>query len=374
MNHLQEIADTLSLPDSDFERFKNNTDFGNKLNDWIVAWLTEFDRCQIPHDKLVNKSLDDSLDKWNDMHIFGQALCSLFEKADLPIKTLPNIDDLFGKYASRFDFSETKSLEDTTWRNLSDIIHALQNDFADMFEYDVNDGYCVCIDLDYVFACLLKRIGFFLNHSWQQKEDDPDIISGHLKLTADGWVHVSDSCIVEILNSIHVMMGLSRMLNEATPIPLQQLDTLQFFNHHREASLDDFYFLSMISDLSPGFVLQYQHQFRHLFHSITQVIFYHYPSYHRRKQLPLNQIKCKDSKPENVLPLAQQLYPHIPILHEHTNMGHAATHANYEYAWILCGKTCLLVSKDMKVYAAENILNLVCYLNFILSENKKNEI
>ena len=55
-------------------------------------------------------------------------------------------------------------------------------------------------------------------------------------------------------------------------------------------------------------------------------------------------------------------------------MGHAATHANYEYAWILCGKTCLLVSKDMKVYAAENILNLVCYLNFILSENKKNEI
>ena len=72
----------------------------------------------------------------------------------------------------------------------------------------------------------------------------------------------------------------------SAPDEAEQL--IELYNYHREASLDDFYKMSQMADTPFGSVSQYKHKFRHLFHSTSQVVYFHYPSYMRRKQVALS--------------------------------------------------------------------------------------
>jgi hypothetical protein len=76
------------------------------------------------------------------------------------------------------------------------------------------------------------------------------------------------------------------------------------------ASLDDFYKLSMYYDTCMAHLLQYRHEFTGMFHSVTQVMYYHNPTYVRRKQAAV------PSLAEELLPVVQQLYPDVRILYE----------------------------------------------------------
>ena len=89
-----------------------------------------------------------------------------------------------------------------------------------------------------------------------------------------------------------------------------------------------------------GTVAQYAHKYAYLFHSISQAIYYNYPSYARRKQvsakclqrawkLTTNLEDCQENiavKEEeieavNLLPCLMEIAPDIHVLCEHTGAG-----------------------------------------------------
>ena len=91
------------------------------------------------------------------------------------------------------------------------------------------------------------------------------------------------------------------------------LAVLQIF--HVEATLDVFYEQTMRWDLPPGAVLCYQHEFVGMFNSISQVLYYNYPEYERRKQLPWKLVSSGDHAIYSLAPLLS-LYPDVELVHE----------------------------------------------------------
>lgn len=64
----------------------------------------------------------------------------------------------------------------------------------------------------------------------------------------------------------------------------------------------------------------------------------------------------------NLLPLLLELAPHVPVLYEHTGAGHAPTHAQHEWAWVLWAGFVLLVDAKMQVSAACDVRALAALI------------
>ena len=67
-------------------------------------------------------------------------------------------------------------------------------------------------------------------------------------------------------------------------------------------------------------------------------------------------------KAVNVLALLLELNPNVPVLFEHTGAGHAATHAQHAWAWVLWADYVLLVDAQMHVSAALDVRALAALL------------
>jgi hypothetical protein len=98
------------------------------------------------------------------------------------------------------------------------------------------------------------------------------------------WTHA------RIRHQMNVFLLLFRVLflaMHATQAPEPQGDLHEIHEFHREASMDRFYELSMRFDLPPGAVLVYMHLFSGMYNSVSQVVYYNFPQYERRKQMVL---------------------------------------------------------------------------------------
>ena len=129
--------------------------------------------------------------------------------------------------------------------------------------------------------------------------------------------------------------------------------------HHKEVSLDDYYEMSMISDLAPGFLVQYKCKFSHLFHLISQVVYFHFPQIRRRVQESLGNITGGKASAVNTLPLLQQVRPEIPVLYEHTGACSQKEHANLPYAWVVLSDFVLLVKANGDALCAKDPRSLL---------------
>ena len=134
---------------------------------------------------------------------------------------------------------------------------------------------------------------------------------------------------------------------------------MELHAHHKEASLDVYYEMSMISDLAPGFLVQYKCKFSHLFHSISQVVYFHFPQYRRRVQESLGNIVGGQASAVNTLPLLQQVRPEIPVLFEHTGACSQKEHANIPYAWVVLSGFVLLVKENGDALCAKDPRSLL---------------
>jgi hypothetical protein len=116
----------------------------------------------------------------------------------------------------------------------------------------------------------------------------------------------------------------------------------------------------MTSDCVVGTIAQYAHRFAHLFHSVSQAVYYNFPSYARQTQLPLAALQRANAPAVNVLPLLTELSPDIPVLFEHTGAGCRAQHARHRWSWVLWSRFVLLVDADMRSYVAADARTLLC--------------
>jgi hypothetical protein len=104
-------------------------------------------------------------------------------------------------------------------------------------------------------------------------------------------------------------------------------------DYHRQAGLDSFYEHAIYADLPPASRITYKQDFAGMYHSITQVVYFHFPDYSRRRQISLEEIR-EGKKLLHCLSVALQLRPDMEVKME-------------DEQW---GETCWVVLPGGKVY------------------------
>jgi hypothetical protein len=167
--------------------------------------------------------------------------------------------------------------------------------------------------------------------------------------------------IVSLLDALHSVYCLHTLLTRAhfvSTTDAPQQDPVPLHAHHREASNETFFSHSITADCAVGSIAQYAHRFAHLFHSVSQTIYYNYPTYTRQTQLPLAEIQRANTRSVNLLPLLTELHPDIPVLFEHTGAGCRRAHAKHKWSWVLWSHFVLLVDSEMRSYVATDVRTL----------------
>jgi len=316
----------------------------NECCSMLLSWITEFDRSE--HAK------GDSL--LNDMHVVGMGMCSAFARFKQSSSENYNLVEALCHFADRIVLCED-AISEMSWQQIADVVTTLQIEFHTLFEPKKRGGFSCCVKMQRLVIELMARLGFFLSRTWrrtntEEEEVSLDVAHGVFDIDADGWQRVRDDSVVQVLDGLHAIAAGSWLILAAQSIPGKQDKLVDLQNFHREASLDDFYEISQIADTPMGAITQYKHKFRHLFHSTSQVVFYHYPTYSRRKQLSMDDLQAADAEPIALLPLIMQAAPTIPIIHEHTGAGLQAVHARNKWQFVVVGKIVLLSDSAMRIY------------------------
>lgn len=226
-------------------------------------------------------------------------------------------------------------------------------------------------------------------------DDRLEMVMPYCVLRGFAQLDQNNNCILRfdaatfLFNAIHSMLTLHAMLtNSMSPsYTLSQIaekqklnmnvDAIEIAKHHLEASTEDWFILSMTRDCKVGTVAQYAHKYAYLFHSISQAIYYNYPSYARRKQVSAKCLQrawklttksedCQEDVPisqedfeaVNLLPCLLEIAPDIHVLCEHTGAGCEKKHKN-KWTWVLWNKFVMLVGPDLKTYVAHDIRTLL---------------
>ena len=99
-------------------------------------------------------------------------------------------------------------------------------------------------------------------------------------------------------------------------------------DYHRQAGLDSFYEHAMYADLPPAARITYKQDFAGMYHSITQVVYFHFPDYSRKRQISLEEIR-KGTQLLHCLSVALQLKPDVEVCLEDELWGKG------KYNWIV---------------------------------------
>lgn len=329
--------------------------------DLIIPWLVECNRAVSKHN---------ALNALNDMHAVGLGMCAILYLYEIPIplpdKSLTSI------------FITGQDISVMSLRDLQLFVGNLQLQFMSLYTLQSN-GICAQFDITCTMLHIMQRIGFWTCNDFETISADK-----HLKELANingDYLEVRFEEVQSLLDVIHTMLGTHRLLVNAKYITAPY--HVELFPHHREASTETWWEISIVTDCPIGSIIQYKNKFHALFHSVSQVVYFHYPSYSRQRQLALEEItstdarwvhdKIHDNNPMdtakhtkylldcqiNILPLLLQVEPDVALLYEHTGAGHRPTMAKKAWNWVILGRFVLLIDRDMNVYTASDLRSLL---------------
>lgn len=326
---------------------------------YISQWLTCCSRTQ---------ALDADV-PYNDMHACGMGICALlFHTTPSGASSYDTHDEFYGLDDLRHKiFIHDVEPHDMTWCQLQQIVHVIHIEFMALFEGGSDAAYTCRIDMPKLFLCVLQRMGLFLCNRFRDEEAPEEILAVDdnqvLDTDVEGWQTIRIEAVRQLLLGIHTVMSAYNLLVSARHVPTMSDDTTVeqciVHEYHREASLDSFYEIDMIMTVPTSSVVEYQDKFRHLFHSVSQVVYYHFPNYQRRRQVSMAELSGCGVSPRYILPLLLEVDPTIQVLYEHTGAGCRATHAMHEYAWTVLGPFILLVDANMQSYCARDLRTLL---------------
>lgn len=322
------------------------------VNSLLQSWLVDFDRGE----KLW-AGLDAALDGYNQMHLVGVAICEALDRHQLEVD-LARAEQQARSAAPRA-FPCGTAIAQQSAAELLDTTRGLQIAFAGTYTLG-EDGYDCAVDTTAVLIAVMRRLGFWVAREFKAdaKDDlDAQILSSMEPRPGD-WLGVKRLLLVQVLDAVHAMLSVHRLLLGAEMIEVAG-ELQDFDNFSLEASGESWYNVSMASDLVPGAVCQYKHEFGELFHSLSQVVYYHEPNYARTKQLSLAELNGVAAPGVHVLPLLMELAPDVPVLYEHTGVGFRGTHAKHKFSWVLCQKLVVLVGEDMRSYCCKSLRGLL---------------
>ncbi len=297
--------------------------------------------------------------RYSDMHLFGLGLCYVLCTHDpLGTRTYDAREQLGGFHAL---LTNGIDLRACSWLELRQLVRALQTSYTKLLTYDRGAGYDCRVDVSNYVLALMTRVGELLGTMflWETLSVEEQVrCSEHYEHEADGYYIVKPSACVEIMDVLHSFTRLVLTLMHATPVGAggARPELTQF---HHEASLDDFYQLATARDCLPGSILAYKHQFHGLFHDVSQVAYFLYPTYTRQMQKPVAELLAGKGSGVHLLPLLMQVAPDVPVLFEHTR-GQARKH---RWAWLVWHEHILLLLDDGAVYCAESVFDLFAYMS-----------
>lgn len=341
------------------EPLQNEADIAERLQ----MWLWHFDRAQnIEIKSGVMLGL-------NDMHVIGMSFCVQLHKMQPDVYTAFDIESVYREIPRLRVHSFP--LQEMQWNFLQDVVTALQLELREILPQDPKQQQ-TSVDLGALIVSIMCRAGYFFANKWPRP---PDMDNIEFAALYDDAMHMEQNAAVQFFDCMHSVGSVVRMLVKSTPLQnLEDMDKScnktdrvhQFYveictnisEHHREVTLDNFYEQSMIGDLYPGSITQYKHRHQSVFHSISQVVFFNWPAYARKRQEPFETL-MKNRCYINVVPLLHEMYPDIPVLYEHTGALFAETHSAYSFAWVCIGGFWGLLNKEGAVfYHKDPILTL----------------
>ena len=327
----------MALTGNVVEQSNANTDVTlGVIFDLICPWLIECDRFVPAHEDL------------NEMHGIGLGLCGVLYLYNV---TVPALDQ-----SHQVVFINEQPISQMNLRDLQFFMGNLQLQFMSLYTKQDSKMHS-SVDVACIVLHVMQRIGYWICHTFEINTADD-----HLKQLASvngNYLEVRFEEVESLIDVVHTMLGTHRLLVNAKFIDAEH--DIVLFQHHREASRETWWEISIVTDCPIGSIIQYKNKFRSLFHSVSQVVYYHYPNYSRQRQLPLNEIQSSITQPTNeaaedlakatkhildcqinILPLLLQVEPNATILYEHTGAGHRPTTAKNAWNWVILGRFVLL--------------------------------
>jgi hypothetical protein len=314
----------------------------------------------------INYSSADALqpdgEEYNEMHVFGFGLAYMLSKYDalqIRDRRWPDLPEALAKDGNRVhEYSCQQCLE---------FLRVLQAEYGSVLRFDASVGYETDIDVTLLLLVLMQRVG---DHLREQVRMTPEQAEKHavyeLVRGETEWYVVDVPTRIECFDVLHVLMRLFFVLLDAEAVDVdaevlkEYLQEFSPFQH--EASLHDFYNLSMVMDCVPASVIMYKHTYKEMFNDASQVVYFHTPTYKRPRQLDFELIVSMAAQDVNVLPIIAQIKPDVPILFEHTGACSSSACSAESWSWLVIHKHIVLCDSNGKYYVAKNIYVLYAYL------------
>ena len=314
----------------------------------------------------INYSCADALqpdgDEYNEMHAFGFGLAYMLSKYDaLQIRgrRWPDMPAALAKHGN--------SVHEYTCQQCLDFLRVLQAEYGSVLRFDASVGYETDIDVTLLLLVLMQRLGDHLREQVRMTPEEAEKHAAYELLRGETeWYVVSAQTRIECFDVLHVLMRLFFVLLDAEAVAVDADAVAEYvqefspFQH--EASLHDFYNLSMVMDCLPASIVIYKHTYKEMFNDPSQVVFFHTPTYKRPRQLDYEHIVAMAGRDVNVLPIIAQIKPDVPILFEHTGACSSSACSAEPWSWLVIHKHIVLCDSNGKYYVAKNIYVLYAYL------------
>ena len=292
---------------------------------------------------------------YNKMHVVGMKICVMLSRSrDINPQSF-DIQTSVYKHMPYIRINN-KAFSQFSWADIVDTVSALQLSFNE-YLLSPNSEMEMSLFLTYLMA----SIGTWLSLKMKRKVASMDIPK-YCVLNDSGFVSTDPLIVTQVLDALHVIGSTIYLLSHSEHSRHDPDAVVQeLTEHHRECSLDKFYEISMAVDLPPGSITQYKHRHRENFHSLTQVVYYNWPSYSRKRQESLSSI-LQDRKHIHMLPLLHEMFPDVPILYEHTGALLRSEHSKHAYSWVVLAGTVALVTRDYSFIVGDNIASIAALI------------
>ena len=301
-------------------------------------------------------------DEYNDMHAFGFGLAYMLSKYDALQIRSRRWPDMPAALAT-----QGHSVHEYSCQQCLDFLRVLQAEYGSVLHFDASVGYEADIDLTLLLLVVMQRLGDHLREQVRMTLEQAEKHAAYALVDGETeWYVVNVETRRDCFDVLHVLMRLFFVLLDAEAVHVDAevvtgyLQEFSPFQH--EASLHDFYNLSMVTDCLPATILMYKHLYKDMFNDPSQVVYFHTPTYKRPRQLDFDDIVAMTAHDVNVLPIITQIKPDVPILFEHTGACSSSACSAEPWSWLVIHKHIVLCDSNGQYYVAKNIYVLYAYL------------
>ena len=292
-------------------------------------------------------------------HLSGEWIWGSDSGEALNAKTLLNRSHLLGLMVCRYRFlSGGGGGDGSDFPSELQIAHCPPGEMNLRQLRDTVDNVCVQLPrmanmargVTFVDACFARFGGLLCDAHSPEILNDPVCVED----AEEGLLRINRACIRRTLNCFLILFRHIHLAAVATNVPAV-VHNCGVHKHHWEASNDEFDLMSMLWCLPVAAVINYRNDFTGFYNHISQVVYFHYPSYARTLRCPFQDASAAGA--EHMLPALCLLHPTVKILYEEDHFD--ITRPLGYWAWIVLPGKIYLAGPNAELYHSSSITALL---------------